>query len=277
VTNAEFSPAALKLLEPFDDFRRTAYNALTFYEFNTKKVPLDDRRIRQALALAIDREKLTESELQGTTRPADSFAPSGPVVERRLTIDIARAEDLMKEAGFPDGNGFPKLRLVVVRNDTQQRVAAAVAQMWKQHLNVETEIVVREAAELDQVRLSGDYDIIRRNVVLPTTDETASMISLFGMPEAASTTVSDPIPTPIGDQSSGQISGPSAEEPQAVATRAPAPILTNDDALYEVRAIPLFYPTSYFLVKPYVKGFEGNSLDARSLKSVEIDANWRTR
>ena len=58
---------------------------------------------------------------------------------------------------------------------------------------------------------------------------------------------------------------------------APARILTNDDALYELRAIPLYFPTSYHLVKPYVKGFDGNALDAPSLKAVEIDPAWRTR
>ena len=81
----------------------------------------------------------------------------------------------------------------------------------------------------------------------------------------------------VADPVASSASGPSPEEPQRVLPRASVPILTNDDALYEVRAIPLFYPTSYFLAKPYVKGFEGNSLDARSLKSVEIDANWQTR
>jgi oligopeptide transport system substrate-binding protein len=277
VTNAEFSPAALKLLEPYDDFRRTAFNALTFYEFNTGRIPLNDRRVRQALALAIDREKLTEGELQGTTRPADTFIPSGPVTERRLTIDVARADSLMEEAGFPDGKGFPRLRLVIARNDAQQRVANSVAEMWKRHLNIETEIIVKEPAELDQIKLAGEFDIIRRNIVMPTTDETANMISIFGMPEASAANLSDPTPTPVADLSTASPSGPSPEEPQLVIPRAPVPILTNDDALYEVRAIPLFYPTSYFLAKPYVKGFEGNSLDARSLKSVEIDANWRTR
>lgn len=277
VTNAEFSPAALKLLEPYDDFRRTAFNALTFYEFNTKRVPLDDRRVRQALALAIDREKLTEGELQGTTRPADTFIPSGPVTEGRLAIDLTKADSLMEEAGYPDGKGFPKLRLVIARNDAQQRVANSVAEMWKQHLNIETEIVVKEAAELEQVKLAGEFDIIRRNVVMPTTDETANMISIFGMPEASALVPAEPATMPVSDPVASSASGPSPEEPQRVLPRASVPILTNDDALYEVRAIPLFYPTSYFLAKPYVKGFEGNSLDARSLKSVEIDANWQTR
>ena len=275
VTNAEFSPAALKLLEPYDDFRRTAYNALNLYEFNAAKAPFNDRRVRQALALAIEREKLTEGELQGTTRAADTFLSTGSTSERRLTIDVTRAETLLEDAGYPDGKGFPVVRLLINRNETQQRIAKAVAAMWKQNLNIETEVIVKEQAELDQMKIAGEYDLIRRNVVLPTADETASMLSVFGMPEPIA--VSDAAPTPESEPRTDSTSGPSPDDATAIAPGSPAPILTNDDALYEVRAIPLYFPTSYFLVKPYVKGFAGNSLDARSLKSVEIDANWRTR
>lgn len=278
VSNAEFSPAALKLLEPFDDFRRTAYNALNLYEFNASKTPFSDRRVRQALALAIEREKLTEGELQGTTRIADTFLPSASSTERRLAIDIPRAKDLLDEAGFPDGEGFPKVRLLINRNETQQRVAKAVAEMWKQNLNIDTELIVKEQAELDQLRLAGDYDLIRRNVVFPTADETASMFSMFGMPTG---TGADPMLSPpptIDPSSESSSSGPSATNSSiGPIPPGPAKILTNDDALYELRAIPLYFPTSYHLVKPYVKGFDGNALDAPSLKTVEIDATWRTR
>jgi hypothetical protein len=43
----------------------------------------------------------------------------------------------------------------------------------------------------------------------------------------------------------------------------------------ELPAIPLYFPTSYSLVKPYVLGFETNTLDAPSLKEVRIDNNWQ--
>jgi oligopeptide transport system substrate-binding protein len=277
LTNAQFSPAALKLLEPYDDFRRTAYNAINLYEFNTAKAPFSDRRVRQALAIAIEREKLTEGELQGTTRIADTFLPSGSNTERRLAIDVPRAQNLLEEAGFPEGKGFPTVRLLINRNDAQQRIAKAVAEMWKKNLDIETEVIVKDQAEFDQAKIAGDFDIIRRNVVFPTADETASMLAIFGMPENSSiepATVPSPLAEPGRDK---PISGPSAEISTNPPPPAPAKILTNDDALYELRAIPLYFPTAHHLVKPYVQGFDGNSLDAPSLKTVQIDPNWRTR
>lgn len=278
VTNAEFSPAALKLLEPFDDFRRTAHNALNLYEFNTARTPFNDRRVREAMSLAIDREKITEGELQGTTRPADGFLPAGSRSGKRLTSDIQRAQTLLDEAGYPEGAGFPVVQLVINRNDIQQRIAKAVAEMWKENLGVDTNLMVRDPGEVEAARASGAFDLIRRGVVLPSADETVSMLSIFG---PAGSAPIDPAATPETTspfRRENFNTGPSAPtDPAVPTTPPPAMILTEEEALYQLRSIPLYFPTSYSLVKPYVRGFDLNALDAPSLKSVEIDSNWRTR
>jgi hypothetical protein len=54
-------------------------------------------------------------------------------------------------------------------------------------------------------------------------------------------------------------------------------ITTEEKAIWELPAIPLYFPTSYSLVKPYVRGFEINVLDALSLKDVRIDNNWQPK
>jgi hypothetical protein len=56
---------------------------------------------------------------------------------------------------------------------------------------------------------------------------------------------------------------------------AQSPVLTEQQALEMLPAIPLYFPTSYSLVKPYVQGFETNSLDAPSLKNVKINNAWQ--
>ena len=53
--------------------------------------------------------------------------------------------------------------------------------------------------------------------------------------------------------------------------------LTEADAIFELKAIPLYFPTSYSLVKPYVLGFEMNGLDAPSLSEVSIDNTWQPK
>lgn len=276
VTNAEFEPLALKLLTPYEDFRRTTHNALNFYQFNLEKAPFSDRRVREALAIAIERERLTEGEMKGSTQPAFSFLPFVDRNDAKLTQNSQRARELLDKAGFPGGENFPVIKLVVNRNDTQQRIARSVARMWEQNLNLQTEIIVKEAEELEAVRVSGDYDLIRRGVVLPTTNETSNLMAIVG-PD-----IDDKDETLPQGEPSGQIAAPGARVPDIPAGKSPTTdartlFLTEEEAIYELHAIPLYFPTSYSLVKPYVLGFDINGLDAPSLKDVVIDNTWQPK
>ena len=290
VTNANFEPLALKLLTPYNDFKRKTHSALNFYEINLRKKPFDDRRVREALAISIERERLTEIEMDGSTRPALSFLPFDDESDKKLVQDKERAKELLAEAGFEDGENFPTMRLVINRNDVQQRIARAVVKMWKQTLNIDTVIVVKEASEIEAMRRSGEFDVLRRGVVLPTSDETAGLMAIFeppappaALPSAAAEN-SPPVPgaTPnaASPESSNSNQSPSAAavEPNAPAEiTEPVTVLTEEEALAELPAIPLYFPTSYSLVKPYIQGFEINTLDAPSLKDVRIDNNWQPK
>lgn len=280
VTNADFSPLVLKLLSPYDDFHRTTHGALNFYDINSTKPPFSDRRVRQALSNAIEREKLTEGEMEGVARPALSFLPFGTKAKDKLTQDKEKAKDLLDEAGFPDGKNFPVIRLLINRNDTQHRIARSVARMWKQNLNLETEIIVKDSAELELARKAGEFDLVRRGVVLPTSDEIANFMAIFDTGKNVATELQinkdgpTPKETPITNifERSGM---PPLSGDQPPAVTASGAILTEEDALYELRAIPLYFPTSFSLVRPYVLGFDMNSLDALTLSNVEIDGEWQ--
>ena len=280
VTNAEFAPLALKLLSPYEDFRQTTHNALNFYEFNLERPPFNDHRVREALTIAIERERLTEGELKGSTTPATSFLPFDDKPHEQIEQDVDRAKDLLDRAGFPDGENFPTIRLLVNRNDTQQRVARSVAKMWKDNLNINTEIVVKDAADIETARADGDYDLVRRGLVFPTTDSTASFLAIFP-PEHAPATSAERKETYVlapglhlSEKDLAEIENSVHSTPDAT---KPEPALTEDQALFDLRAIPLYFPTSYSLVKPYVRGFQINGLDAPSLRDVMIDSNWQPK
>jgi hypothetical protein len=59
-----------------------------------------------------------------------------------------------------------------------------------------------------------------------------------------------------------------------ISTALPA-IDTEAQALNDLSAMPIYFASSYALVKPYVSGFDANILDAPSLKKVRIDGNWK--
>ncbi len=273
VTNAEFEPVALKLLSPYDDFRQTTHSAVNLYEVNTASVPFNDRRVREALAISIDREKLADGQLEGATAPAASLLPLGDKKLAPLTFDVQRARDLLDKAGYAGGVNFPIIRLVVNRNDTQLRIARTVARMWKQNLNLDTAVIVKEPNELDAVKANGEYDLMRRGVVLPTVDEMSGMTAILGSPLKQAAAAPDQRPL---DPVKG---GPSAiAELNAAAPVESAPVtqvITEADAVYDLNVIPLYFPLSYSLVKPYVHGFTVNGLGPASVKNVSIDNSWQ--
>src|SRR5829696_4129531 len=167
LTNPAFEPLALKLLAPYRDFHRSTFGALTYYAFNTAHEPFDDVRVREALALAINRERVTRDDLGGATEPAGKFLPEAmsgekPVVDEAelLEHDVNKARELLAEAGYPNGDGFLVVRLLINRNEQQRIVAQSIAAMWRSALNIKTEIVIRSWEEYEATIKAGDYDIV---------------------------------------------------------------------------------------------------------------------
>lgn len=291
VTNADFEPLALKLLATYEDFQRTPHAAVNFYEFNRKIAPFDDRRVREALATAIERERISEDEMDGASKPAFSFLPFEDE-KAKIVQDVQKAKALLAESGFADGENFPTVRLLVNRNNMQQRIARLVAKMWKQNLNVETEIVVKETGEVEAAWESDEFDLVRRGVVLPTANEMMNMKAIFTAEIESSTEKSlaeNGENIASEENRNADVSVPASEQPKAKdedgilpnvnaeAAEQNETILTDESAISEIPAIPLYFPTSYSLVKPYVQGFDINSLDAPLLKNVRIDNNWQPK
>ena len=284
VSNAAVEPLAVKLLTPYEDFRRETFAALNYYRFNTARPPFDDLRVRRALAHALDVSRLSADTLGGSTEPTDKFLPSPAGAKEgaasgaegeaaRTGRNVERARRLLEEAGYPGGENFPRIRLLVNRNEQQRLVALAVARMWREALGVETEVIIRPWEEYEAMLRAGDYDVARRSLVMQTTDEETNMLQLFGDPSAAATAAGETAATP----SPNAPASPNGVEPTGMRsdTHASAFILTEEQALEELPAVPLHFASSYALVKPYVEGFESNLLDAPSLKHVRINTAWR--
>jgi ABC-type oligopeptide transport system substrate-binding subunit len=284
VTNAAFEPLAIKLLTPYEDFRRTTYGALTYYSFNTAREPFDDVRVREALAIGIDRERLSADEMRGATEPAKRFLPETepnsqePVVNKSevLEKEYERARELLAEAGFPGGEGFPTIRLLVNRNEQQRIVAQSIAAMWRSVLNIQTEIVVKNWDEYEAAIRAGEFDVVRRGLVMQTTDELTNIRMIF-QEGARFDKAASGQPGVGGAQSESGVAVPNSKVPAAKEnTRAVSqPIETETQALKDLSAMPVYFASSYSLVKPYVSGFDSNVLDAPSLKTVRINTSWK--
>jgi oligopeptide transport system substrate-binding protein len=125
--------------------------------FDTKNAPTDDVRVRQALAMAIDYEVLSSNVLRGAFAPARSFSP--PELESHnpetwLGTNIERARELLAEAGYPNGQGFPTFELAYWSQERESLIAQTLQAMWRQNLGIDIRLQPYEPAAMRDYRTS---------------------------------------------------------------------------------------------------------------------------
>ncbi|MHB8620942.1 MAG: peptide ABC transporter substrate-binding protein [Chloroflexota bacterium] len=112
--------------------------------FNLKASPFQSRAVRQAFALAIDRDTLASKVLAGTVTPARGILPPGmPGYNPNLIplgFDPGKAKSLLAQAGYPGGKGLPPIRLALQPGSDNRKMASALQQMWQQNLGVHVAI-----------------------------------------------------------------------------------------------------------------------------------------
>jgi oligopeptide transport system substrate-binding protein len=112
-----------------------------YYIFNCTKPPLDDKRVRKALSLAVDRQEIVTKVTRMGQRPIGLLVPPdsipGYLSPPELPHDVDFARKLLAEAGYPGGKGLRAIE-IVYNSDTSghAKVAQAIAQMWQQKLGV---------------------------------------------------------------------------------------------------------------------------------------------
>jgi len=157
----ELAPALRKRA----DFAQSPTLIVYFYRLNVTKKPLDDKRVRKALNLAIDRELITKSVLGLGQKPAFTFVPPGvpgyAAPEHGLRHDVAEARRLLAEAGFPDGKGFPRLGILYNTSEDHKRLAEVVSDQLRQALGIEVTAYNQEWQSYLESSRALNYEIAR--------------------------------------------------------------------------------------------------------------------
>lgn len=158
------------------------------YVFTGRNPVLDDVRVRQAINKAINREQICEIlgvgntpiyglVPPGITNPAtgeDFRAEGGDLVGE----DVAEAQQLLAEAGYPNGEGFPEITLICSNNAMYQDTALAMQSMLKENLGITLNLNIMESQAFSAERSAGNFDICALGTSADYNDPT-TWLSLY--------------------------------------------------------------------------------------------------
>lgn len=138
-----------------------------------------DPNVRKALALAIDRTSLVEQVTKGGEIPATGIVPPNLTLSdgtsfRQLDEDgnplpeygidpnkalVEEAQQLLADAGYPNGEGFPEIELLYNADEQNQKIAEAVQEMWKDNLNINVTLRNEDFTTFRKTVFEGNYDL----------------------------------------------------------------------------------------------------------------------
>ncbi|KFC81817.1 peptide ABC transporter substrate-binding protein [Buttiauxella agrestis] len=229
-----------------------------YYAFNTQKGPTADARVRLALSMSIDRHIMAEKVLGTGEKPAWRFTPDvtagftpepSPFEQMSQEEANAQAKTLLQAAGYGPNKPL-KLTLLYNTSENHQKIAIAVASMWKKNLGVDVKLQNQEWKTYIDSRNTGNFDVIRASWV-GDYNEPSTFLSL------------------LTSTHSGNISRFNSPEYDKVLEQAS--LETTDAArnkdynqaekiLQEKAPIaPIYQYTNGRLIKPWLKGYPINN------------------
>jgi oligopeptide transport system substrate-binding protein len=270
-TTSGFIPSPfIPYLEGYADFQHARYQGVYFYALNVTRRPLDNPWVRRALNFAVDRDAIARDVLKGMRDPWGNFVASGYpgyAAPPGIRFDPAKARDCLSRAGYPGGQNFPSIT-ILVNGDDPRRTAEAIQGMWKRVLGIDVRITSQEWGSYLQSQSSLQYDVVGRSWVGDYPDPNTFL--------AIMVTGDGNNRTGWGDARYDALIRRAAWEPDA-AKRLGMLAMAEAIVLDGSPVIPIYHMTVNDLVKPWVRGISPTALDTHPLKSVWIDRAWRSR
>lgn len=252
-------------LQDSPDYHLDPRLATSYTIFNTQKEPFDDARVRMALSLAVDREYVANTLMIGTVAPATNFVGPGisdaeagssfEEVTRKnnggdffnvndYEADLAKAKELLAEAGYPNGEGFPIIEYMTNDSGYNKPVAEYLQSAWKE-LGVTMDIKIVEWSTFTPTRRAGDFQICRGGWVYDY-DDPSNMLNLLSS---------------TSGNNDGKYSNPEVdkllEEARTTADKTEhyEKLHAAENLIMEDAAVsPLVYSSDYYLQDPKLKG-----------------------
>nr|WP_270515712.1 peptide ABC transporter substrate-binding protein [Coprococcus catus] len=182
-------------LQGNDDFHVEPIIGTYYVSLNLQKEYFQDARVRKALSLAIDRNYVANTLMQGTYSPASSIVGPGwldtdgssfaenanggtPYIDNdNFDANLEEAKKLLEEAGYPNGEGFPQIEYTTNDAGYHKVVAEYLQQAWAA-IGIDLKVNIVEWASFTPMRRNGEFDVARNGWVGDYTDP-SNILELF--------------------------------------------------------------------------------------------------
>ena len=180
-----------------DEFNVDPILGTYYLSMNLNKAPFNNKNVRKALSLAIDRDYVANTVMQGTYTPAYNYVGTGvddvdpgkflenskaanggkTYISEDYKANLEEAKKALAEAGYPEGKGFPTI--IYSTNDTGYHKALAeyLQQVYKD-LGITMNIDIVDWSSFTPKRRAGEYEMARNGWVMDYNDA-SNMIELF--------------------------------------------------------------------------------------------------
>ena len=188
---------SLKKVKDGGDFYVDTILGTYYLSMNTQKKPFNDVNVRKALNLAIDRDYVANTIMQGTYSPAYNFVGPGVVDAEGMFFDNSKsanggkpyisedyeankkaAQEALAAAGYPGGKGFPTITYSTNDAGYHKPVAEYLQQCYKEVLGITLKVEVVEWSSFTPQRRAGNYEMARNGWVMDYNDA-SNMIELL--------------------------------------------------------------------------------------------------
>lgn len=250
----------------------------SYLSLNTSKAPFDDKKVRQAFALAINKDKLVNDVLKGEAfgpanngivPPAINNYDYGSVIG--LEHDIEKAKKLLAEAGFKDGKGFPSVTLTSSQSNNNIRIALNIQKQLLSNLNISVEIESMTLAEVIEKEKYANTDMTL-SAWLAEFPDPISFLSLFNG-ETVPASIEEPS---YINRSRYNNAAFNKLYNQAISTtdlkkKYEYCLEVDQIVATDVPAIPLWYHENFRLIQGAVKNYQPNTMNIQYLVNVKLE------
>lgn len=242
-----------------------------FYRINCTRPPLDNKKVRQALAMAMNKREIVATVTRAGELPARSFVPPGlPGYQSPQAPDYSpeAAKQLLAEAGYSDQHPLPRIPILYNTDEAHQSIAELIQDQWKRSLGISVAPQNQPWGSYLEAQRTLNYSVCRAGWGGDYLDPN-TFLDLF-------VTDGENNETGWSNAEYDRLIEEAAYERDA-AKRMQMFRHAEEILLDEVPIIPIYFRVSKNMVRPYVKGFYNNLLDMHPLKSIEVDREARLR